>query len=175
MKVDSKVLELAIIFATEKHKGIVRKGDGRPYILHPLSVLLTLNQFKKSKNQFLLGTACVLHDVVEDCDVTLEEIAKHFSHNVASLVEELTNDNEKLKAMGKANYLLDKMIGMSTYALCIKLCDRLDNIKDMATMNEDFKTKYTEQTKFIINGLQKSRDLTKTHKKIIKAINKHLN
>lgn len=174
MKIDSKLLEKAIVYATEKHKGQVRKGDGRPYILHPLSVLIKLNKYKKSKNQFLLAIACVLHDSYEDTDTTLQEIAEHFGHKVASLVEELTTDKVECDLMGKPQYLLNKMLAMSTYALCIKLCDRLDNLEDMKTMSEEFKSKSIAETCFIIEGLINGRDLTKTHKALIKDINKYL-
>ncbi len=175
MKIDSKLLEKAIVYATEKHKGQVRKGDGRPYILHPLSVLIKLNKYKKSKNQFMLGIACAVHDVFEDVEgVTLQEIAEHFGHKVAALVEELSTNKDECNALGKPQYLLNKMLAMSTYALCIKLCDRLDNLEDMKTMSEEFKSKSIAETCFIIEGLIKGRDLTKTHKALIKAINKYL-
>lgn len=106
--VTAETLEKAIAFAVEKHKGVKRKGDGRPYILHPMSVLITLLAVKQSKNSFLLATAAILHDVVEDCGVTLEEIAKEFGHSVAALVGELTNDLEQIKILGKTSYLKGK-------------------------------------------------------------------
>ena len=62
---------------------------------------------------------------------------------------------------------------MSSYALCIKLCDRLDNINDMESLSEDKKLKTIEETKFILNGL-KDVKLTKTHIKIINTIKKSL-
>lgn len=173
MKIDSKLLEKAIIFATDKHKGMVRKGNGMPYILHPLSVLIILNEVKKSKNQFLLAIACIFHDLIEDTDVTLEDIAKEFGYGVASLVSELTSDKDKIKEMGKAPYLLDKMLNMSSYALCIKLADRLHNISDMSTMSDEFKHKYSIETNFILDGLV-NRKLTKTHMKLISKIKKQL-
>ena len=171
MRITANILEKALMFALVKHQDQVRKGDGRPYILHPISVLLTLSKLKKSKNQFLLATAAVLHDTVEDCNVTIQDIANEFGYSVASLVDELTSDKEKIDLLGKKEYLLDKMLNMSTYALCIKLCDRLDNLNDMNTMSVEFKERQICETSYIINGL-KGRKLTKTHKKIIKEINK---
>lgn len=174
MKIDSQLLEKAIIFATEKHKGQVRKGDGRPYILHPLSVLMKVNKYKKSKNQFLLAIAAIGHDLAEDTDTTLAEIAEHFGHKVAALVEELSTNKVECDLLGKPQYLLNKMLAMSTYALCIKLCDRLDNLEDMKTMSEEFKSKSIAETRFILEGLINGRDLTKTHKGLIKDIKKYL-
>ena len=171
LNLTAKQVEDAIIFATEKHKGQVRKGDGRPYILHPISVLIRLNNMKESKNIFLLMTACILHDVVEDCGVTLNEISEKFGHHVAGLVEELTLDKSKYETIGKKEYLAQEMVHMSSYALAIKLCDRLDNVSDMKSMSEDFRKKYKDETNFILNRLS-GRKLTKTHLKLIKEIRK---
>jgi GTP pyrophosphokinase len=167
------MLEEAILFAASKHSGQFRKGNGEPYILHPISVLLLLNKYKKSKNQFLLASAAVLHDVVEDCDISIEEIATKFGYRIASIVDELTSDKEAIKSQGKDNYLLDKMLNMSTYALCIKLCDRYHNLTTLTSMADSFVTKQKNSTRFILEGLN-SRKLTKTHKKIIKDIKKLL-
>ncbi len=175
MILTAKNLEDAIIYATEKHKGIVRKGDGRPYILHPISVMVRLMGVKSdSKNIYLLAIAAMMHDVVEDCfdnyHEGLTEISTLFGYQVGGIVEELTSDKEQIKLVGKKEYLLNKMLKMSNYSLCIKLCDRLDNLNDMVTMTDDFICKQCDDTTFILNGLTNSRALTKTHKKIIKAI-----
>ena len=175
MNVTAETLERAIIFAAEKHRGVKRKGDGRPYILHPLSVLHTLLAIKpNSKNAFLLAVVAVLHDTVEDCDVTIQEIAELFGYQVASLVEELTSDKAEIERIGKTEYLKQKMIGMSSYALCIKLVDRLDNIKDMKSMTESFRIKQIASTTIILDALDLERKLTKTHRTIIKMIRKEM-
>ena len=175
IELTSQDLERAIVFATEKHSGQVRKGDGRPYVLHPLEVLIRLHQAKTSKNMFLLLVAAILHDVVEDCydDQTqgLRDIADMFGYHVAALVEELTLDKSKYETIGKKEYLAVELVKMSSYALCIKLVDRLVNIIDMKSMDEEFKTKYKTDTRFILIYLQSSgRKLTRTHKKLIKQI-----
>lgn len=172
IELTSKQLEDAIIFATDKHKGQIRKGDGRPYILHPMSVLIRLNSVKTSKNMFLLSTAAILHDTVEDCEVSLEEIAAKFGYHVASLVEELTLDKSKYEKIGKKEYLAQELLKMSSYALVIKLCDRLDNVSDLKSMNEEFRNKYREETRYILDMVKMGRKLTKTHVKLIKEIEK---
>lgn len=173
MELTAEILEKAIIYATNKHQGQIRKGDGNPYIIHPLRVMLTLMDIKISKNKYLLAVSTIMHDVSEDCNVSIQEIANEFGYNVASIVEELTSDKDKIEEKGKAQYLLDKMINMSSYSLCIKLCDRLDNIKDMKSMNKKFIEKYINETNFILEGL-KNRKLSKTHNKIIKLIKKEI-
>ena len=173
MLLTAKDLEKAIIFATDKHQGQVRKGDGKPYILHPMKVMITLMSIKKSNNIYLIAIASILHDVKEDCDVSLEEIANLFGHGVASLVDELSSDKSEIEKVGKQVYLLKKMLTMSSYALRIKLGDILDNLIDIDSMNDEFKEKRIKLTRYILDGL-KSRKLTNTHNKIIKEIKKEL-
>ena len=174
MDVTANTLEDAIIYAAEKHRGQRRKGDGRPYILHPLEVLITLYEVKVSKHMYLLATAAVLHDVSEDCDVPLEEIAKRFGFAVAALVEELTLDKSKYETVGKTKLLCEEVLKMSSYALCLKLIDRYRNIKDMKKMTAEFVTKYVAETWEIVKTV-KTRKLTATHKKLLKLIEVELN
>jgi (p)ppGpp synthase/HD superfamily hydrolase len=174
MDVNSKLQE-AIEFAVEKHKGQTRKGDGRPYVSHTLSVMTRAYKVKKSTNIAKIGMACVLHDTVEDCDdVEIDEIAERFGYMVASIVEELTLDKSKYETMGKTEYLKEHMTNMSSYALVIKLCDRLDNVEDMHSMNPEFIEEYTQSTREIMEHIKTSRKLTKTHKKLIRQILKAL-
>lgn len=169
MKVTPALLEKAILFATEKHKGQLRKGNGLPYIVHPLAVMAILNQIKKSNNAILIAIVCLLHDVVEDCNVTLEEIAMEFGHAVAALVEELTSDEKEIATVGKKEYLAHKMLKMSSYALRIKLADRLHNVQDI----QPHMYSKIEETNYILVNLKK-RKLTSTHRKLIKAIKRKI-
>ena len=166
--IDEHLLERAIIFAARKHKGQKRKGNDAPYILHPMRVMAHLYYAKLgTKNLILLMACCVLHDVVEDCDVSLQEIAKLFGYKVASIVDELTTDKEKCKAMGKTKYLSEKMFRMSSYALCIKLADRLDNVGDSPA------AKTLAETASILDYLENEgggRKLTATHEFLIHSI-----
>jgi hypothetical protein len=80
----------------------------------------------------------------------------------------LTSDEEELKRLTKTVYLCSKMKGMSSYALVIKLCDRLHNVSDNPT------AKMLTDTSVIITYLEKNRKLTKTHKAIIDEIRKYI-
>ncbi len=173
MKFTTKHLEDAIIFATEKHSGQTRKGDGRPYILHPIAVMQLLYKYKKSNNALLLGIAALLHDLVEDCDVTLEEIANRFGYGVTTLVQELTSDKDEINRLGKTEHLTRKMLAMSSYGLRIKLIDRLHNLEDIDQLDVDKKALKINETETILDALKK-RHLTKTHKLIIKDIRKKM-
>lgn len=163
------MLDRAIIFAAKKHSGQTRRGNNSPYILHPMRVMNHLYYAKVgTRNLLLLMTACVLHDVVEDCGVTLKEIARLFGYRVAALVEELTTDKAECKRLGKTEYLTRKMLKMSSYALCIKLADRLDNISDGPA------EKTLLETRDIVNSLESGRKLTATHSRLIGLIKERL-
>ncbi len=169
--ITSNTLEKAIKFAVKAHRGQKRKGDKRPYIMHPISVMTTLYSIKESDNLYLLAAAAVLHDTVEDCGISLKKIAKKFGHSVAALVGELTLNKDEYSRVGKTAYLCEEVVKMSSYALCIKLCDRLDNVRDMKKMDEEFKIKYKIETVAIINAIHaKRKNVTDTHSKIIKLI-----
>jgi (p)ppGpp synthase/HD superfamily hydrolase len=122
----------AVQFAGEKHKGQYRRESGLPYVIHPITVAFLLAENKESKKLEELMVAALLHDTLEDTDATFEEIAREFTPMVASLVLELTSDPEEIEEIGKNEYLTKKMVGMSSYALVIKLADRLSNIMDRA-------------------------------------------
>jgi myo-inositol-1(or 4)-monophosphatase len=180
VELNAALLEDAIIYAVNKHKGQKRKGSGLPYIVHPLAVMKRVFDNKESKNMFLLAIAAILHDVIEDCYETMEEkkaglheIATIFGFQVASLVEELTLDKSQYGSLGKKEFLTIKMNAMSSYALAVKLCDRLENVTDMKTMNEKFKKRYVTETWYILNNL--NRKLSPSHKKLIDEIKEILN
>jgi guanosine-3',5'-bis(diphosphate) 3'-pyrophosphohydrolase len=166
--------EKALRFAAKKHKGQRRKGDGKPYIMHPISVMTRILSIKKSTNAYLLGTAALLHDTVEDCGVSLRKIAKKFGFHVAALVKELTLDKSQYTEIGKTEYLCREMLRMSSYALAIKLCDRLDNVSDLDTMDEDFRKRYLEETTQIMERIIQ-RKLTRTHLTLVGLIEQEIN
>lgn len=172
MNVTAETFQNAIEFAVKAHKGVYRKGDKKPYIAHPIAVMSRLFSVKESSNMYLLGTVAVLHDTVEDVEwVTLDVIADLFGHYVAALVQELTLDKEQYKVMGKKEYLAHEMTRMSSYAFVIKLCDRLENVIDMKKMGVKFQTRYTEETYYILNEVEKNRKkITNTQQVLIQML-----
>lgn len=165
----------ALKFATNAHLGQTRAG-GDPYITHPMRVADTIKKYKQSHNLDALISAALLHDTIEDTGTTHETLHDLFGGLVASLVKELTSDSDKIKKMGKANYLSDKMATMSSWGLAIKLADRLDNVKDIATAKTpEWRSKYKAETKHILDYIEQNRVLTGTHKKLIKLIRNKIN
>jgi GTP pyrophosphokinase len=170
------LIEKAIIFAQEKHKGQLRK-DNTPYITHPLRVSGIVSKFKKSHKIDELIVAAILHDTLEDTDTGIPELIENFGEFVTLLVVELTSDRFKTQSVGKAHYLSEKMASskkISSWALIIKLADRLDNVSDLSNANPEFAKKYKKETEEILDYLEKNRNLSETHKELIKEIRKKL-
>ena len=78
-----KQLDKAIQFATKAHEGQTRKYTGEPYIVHPLSVMEIVKTVDHTEEMLM---AAVLHDTVEDTDVTLQDIDREFGPVVACLL-----------------------------------------------------------------------------------------
>lgn len=164
-----KAVLKAINFANERHAGQVRRVSQEPYITHPMTVMILLVSYKpKSKNLKALIQACILHDVIEDTETTFEELVELFGMLVASLVKELTSDEDEIDKIGKNEHLKNKLRGMSSYALTIKLVDRLANLQDSP------KESYKRDTYELIMYLKKVRKLSKTQKKIVADILKEV-
>lgn len=160
----------ALKFAEEKHKGQKRRVSQEPYITHPLKVSYLLANYKKSKKINDLIIASILHDTLEDTNTSIEEITENFGELVSSLVAELTSSNKEMKKYENKNeYLKQKMLNMSSYALTIKLVDRFANITDKP------KPTYLEDTKKLISYLENNRELNVTQKSIIIDMKKELN
>jgi (p)ppGpp synthase/HD superfamily hydrolase len=172
MKKNSDIRK-AIQFMIQAHDGQFRKFSGQEYAWHPVGVAKIVREVKSSKNKEKICIAALLHDTVEDCPVSLDDIRMEFGEMVSSIVDELTSDGNKIKVMGKADYLLDKMLRMTSYALVIKLADRLHNCSDLANGSEKFRDKYVKETRFILDGLRR-RYLSDTHKKLIDLIHQEI-
>lgn len=159
------MLELALEFAAKKHFGQTRKVSGKPYITHPIQVCELVKKYKKSSKRLDdLCAAALLHDTLEDTNTTEKEITDTFNPFVSSLVQELTSNENLIKKLTKTEYLKIKMCSMSSYALVIKLCDRLSNVMDSP------KEKSKVETKEILDFLKTNRKLSNTHKQIISEI-----
>ena len=83
-QMDTSLLDRAIRFAVEAHSGVERRGKGFPYIVHPMEAMAIVATM--TPDQEVLAAAA-LHDVVEDTEVTLDEIRSRFGDRVAQLVD----------------------------------------------------------------------------------------
>lgn len=167
------IMYFAKLYATEKHKGQKRR-DGSDYIGHPIAVGELVNKYKESHNLKRIIAAAYLHDTLEDTDTTYYDLVETFGYDIASLVMEVTTNEDMKNAIGKEQYLAYKLKHMTNWALVIKLCDRLHNVSDLDNADPKFKERYTNETKFIIDYIENNRTLTETHKAIIRDIKEAL-
>ena len=170
---DSLDIDEVLEFATERHKGQMRT-DGSMYITHPIRVSELVEKYKPSTNQKILKAGALLHDVLEDTYTSYRELKDRFGVVVASLVMEVTSSDFVSKMVGKQVYLAHKMQYMSSYALVIKLADRLDNLMDMKEMPVDRIKKTFFDTIYMINFIETKRNLTDSQSNLVQAIREQL-
>ena len=133
-----KVIEKAYEFAKLKHEGQFRKS-GEPYITHPMNVALILISVYADYETISAG---LLHDVLEDCDCTPEEMEESFGPVITKLVKGVTKLS-KINFSTENEYLIDYykkiIVGMSedVRVIIIKLADRLHNMRTLWAIPED--------------------------------------
>ena len=133
-----KVIEKAYEFAKLMHEGQFRKS-GEPYITHPMNVALILISVYAD---FETISAGLLHDVLEDCDCTPEEMESEFGPIITKLVKGVTKLS-KINFSTENEYLIDYykkiIVGMSedVRVIIIKLADRLHNMRTLWAIPED--------------------------------------
>ena len=133
---DITMIQKAYETAREAHKDQKRKS-GEPYIIHPLWVAIILADLEMDKETIVAG---MLHDVVEDTTMTLDEISAEFGEEVALLVDGVTK-------LGQLNYSQDKLeaqaenlrkmflaMAKDIRVIIVKLADRLHNMRTMEFM-----------------------------------------
>lgn len=130
----SPVVEQAIRLSAVAHKSQKRKASGIPYIAHPMSVCLILTQAGFHDEAIL--AAAVLHDVVEDTDMTFEQLADGFSEEVVQYVKEMTEEKETSQGEKRSwrDRKLDHIEVMrhaTRGARAIELADKLHNLEAM--------------------------------------------
>ncbi len=134
---DFKRIEKAYSIA-EKHHGDQRRISGVPYILHPVSVACIVAQFGMDTDSVI---SALLHDLVEDTYVTLEDVKKEFGIDVANIVDGVTKIS-KIKLFTReeqqAENVRKMLIAMSNdiRVIIVKLADRLHNMRTIECMPE---------------------------------------
>ena len=122
----AQIIDKASDFAAKVHAGQTRRG-GEPYYNHVHRVAGLVGELTEDADMI---AAAYLHDTMEDCGITADELTLEFGANIATLVQELTNDEVLLKELGKEEYMVRKLTTISANALLIKLCDTLNNMTE---------------------------------------------
>lgn len=170
---DELDIEAIVQFAKEKHAGQTR-ADGSPYVNHPIRVSEIVAKYKPSSNSNILKAGAILHDVLEDTYTSYRELIDKFGIVVASLVMEVTSSDFVSKMVGKQIYLAHKMRYMSSYALVIKLADRLDNLTDVKALKLEKIQKTFFDTIYMLNYIETKRNLTNPQQNLVNAIRARL-
>lgn len=146
----SKLIRKAFNLAVEAHKNMRRKS-GEPYIFHPIAVA------RICAEEIGLGTTSVvsalLHDTVEDTDVTLEDIEAMFGKKVARIIDGLTkisgvvDQNISIQAENFRKVLLT--LSDDVRVILIKLADRLHNMRTLGSMNKEKQLKIASETEYL--------------------------
>jgi len=150
-KGDKKLVRRAFEIAAEAHKHMRRKS-GEPYILHPLAVA------KIVVEEIALGVTSVicalLHDTVEDTEVTLKEIEMEFGSTCSKIVEGLTKISNVVESKNTTQQAENFKKILLTLAddprvILIKIADRLHNMRTLDSMSRDKQLKIASETTFL--------------------------
>jgi guanosine-3',5'-bis(diphosphate) 3'-pyrophosphohydrolase len=152
-KMDNKyhsIINEGFIFANEGHKNQKRKS-GEPYITHPLQVAIYLSEINLDIETII---AALLHDLIEDTDITYEDIKSKFGSEIADIVDGVTKlDKIKYNTTeeAKADAIRKMVIAMSRdiRVLILKLADRLHNIKTIEFHNDWKQEKIASETLYV--------------------------
>lgn len=174
MRNDLPKLLQAISFAAKKHFKQKRKGaDEEPYINHPLEVLNLLANVGKIEDYDVL-IAAALHDTIEDTETSAEEIEKLFESEVCQYVLEVTDDKSLPKATRK-QLQIEHAPHLSDGAKCIKLADKISNIRDVSEnppdgWSDERRLEYINWGERVIAGLRgANRNLENYFDELIKT------
>ena len=122
------MIDAADAFADEKHVGQFRKNGTTPYILHPRAVVSILCDAGITEPVIL--AAALLHDTIEDTDVTYDELASLFGQPVADIVLEVTDDKSLSKTKRKQEQIRHAP-HYSVAAALVKIADKIANLRDI--------------------------------------------
>lgn len=126
------LIERAMALAVRAHEGQMRKEGPMPYIVHPVSVALILARYGFSDTVI---AAALVHDVIEDTDVTNEELRRVLGDNVADLVAPVTHD-DTLPWEEKKKAYIEKVRTASEGAKAISLADKIANAESLIAAHE---------------------------------------
>src|SRR5215469_7244070 len=144
---DLEIIRQAWEFCLQKHEG-QKRASGEPYVVHPLEVGQVLAELKMDSTAIAAG---LLHDAVEDTDVTSDEIGKKFGEQVAHIVEGVTK-LDKIKFANREDHQAENirkmLLAMVTdvRVVIIKLADRLHNMRTLEHLRPEKQQRIAKET-----------------------------
>ena len=144
---DMQLVIKAYNYANEAHEGQVR-NSGEKYIVHPVNVALILAELNMDTATIIAG---LLHDVIEDTNISYEKIVDEFGKEVADLVDGVTKLKKlqyKTKQENQAENLRKMVLAMANdiRVIIVKLADRLHNMRTLEYMTEEKKKEKALET-----------------------------
>ncbi|MFJ1656824.1 RelA/SpoT family protein [Streptomyces sp. NPDC088337] len=146
---DLEPLRRAYVLAESSHRGQMRKS-GEPYITHPLAVTLILAELGAETTTL---TASLLHDTVEDTDVTLDQVREQFGEEVRYIVDGVTKLEKVDYGAAAEPETFRKMLvatGSDVRVMSIKLADRLHNMRTLGVMRPDKQARIAKVTRDVL-------------------------
>ncbi|GEC09342.1 kinase [Streptomyces spinoverrucosus] len=146
---DLEPLRRAYVLAESSHRGQMRKS-GEPYITHPLAVTLILAELGAETTTL---TASLLHDTVEDTDVTLAQVREQFGEEVRYLVDGVTKLEKVDYGAAAEPETFRKMLvatGNDVRVMSIKLADRLHNMRTLGVMRPEKQARIAKVTRDVL-------------------------
>jgi GTP pyrophosphokinase/guanosine-3',5'-bis(diphosphate) 3'-pyrophosphohydrolase len=146
-KVQVDLLKHAYVVARDAHEGQMR-SSGEPYITHPVAVALNLANMRLDGETLM---AALLHDVIEDTDVSKDDLAELFGHTIAELVEGVSK-LDKLKFDNKEEMQAENFRKMvlamvqDIRVILIKLADRTHNMRTLGSLRPDKRRRIARET-----------------------------
>ncbi len=147
----------AFEMAVKAHEGQIRELTGSPFIVHPLAVMGILRTFNVKDNDILI--AAILHDVVEDSSIELEEVEEHFGERVANLVNQVTKKED------------GKFIITDKEGAILKMADLIHNGLTMPNDKKQLKERYILRVELLYKMY---KDLMKSHTELFNYLKKIL-
>jgi guanosine-3',5'-bis(diphosphate) 3'-pyrophosphohydrolase len=150
--IETPFMQNVLFFATVAHCKQLRKYTNEPYINHPVNVARIVNLVTDDETML---AAALLHDTVEDTDVTLTEIADKFGTGVAFLVSELTDVSTAKDGNREQRKALDRehLAKACDQAKTIKLADLIDNSMTIVGFDPSFAKVYLDEKDKLLDVL----------------------
>ncbi|MGW7006697.1 RelA/SpoT family protein [Streptomyces sp. NPDC054933] len=148
-RADLDALRRAYVLAEASHRGQFRKS-GEPYITHPLAVTLILAELSAETTTL---TASLLHDTVEDTEVTLDQVREEFGEEVRYLVDGVTKLEKVDYGAAAEPETFRKMLvatGNDVRVMSIKLADRLHNMRTLGVMRPEKQARIAKVTRDVL-------------------------
>ena len=139
---DFEVINQAIYFAKKYHQGQLRKS-GEPFYSHPLEVAYIISDYNLKTDVIAVS---ILHDIVEDTEVTVEMILETFGRRIAEMVDRLTRDRPDGTKLSVKEIIRMAYKNGDKEVLLIKIFDRLHNLQNIHFLTADKQIKVAKET-----------------------------